>query len=136
MILLVTMLFGSGWADSPIKSVEIKSLPEQGMAFRQFFPDGKVKGGHISEGRVYEDSIQLEKAKADEIWSLASDLFQRKLFKGPLVWDKDSHKKMYLVVHLENHQEFGIAWPERQTHPDPKVQKLAEILLHYRVGGW
>lgn len=139
-LLLLLMLAVAGHAaEIPIQSVEIKVMPEQGMAFCRYTRDGKLHGGHVSGGpavNVHEANGQVKKPIIDEIWTLASDLRKRGVVSGPVSWDNQSRRHHHIVVSLEGGTELRLSWREKGQPSDKVARKLADLLLRHHIGGW
>ena len=121
------------------KSVEIKVMPKEGMAFCKYFRDGKLRGGHVSGGpavRVFEADGKVGSGVTNEIWTLAGDLQKRHVVKGPATWNAASRDKNHIIVTTEDGQELVVSWPFKGKPEDAQAKELSELLLKHHVGGW
>jgi hypothetical protein len=122
-----------------ITSIQVQVVPPGGgQAFAEFFPDGKVRGGHLSGDsppRVYQDEQRRGPATVRAIWTAARALGDT-LLAAHVLPDSTFAGSVMLQVVFDRGPQMNLAWPFRSEHPDPRVRVLMALLMEHRTGGW
>ncbi|MEK7667713.1 MAG: hypothetical protein AAB409_03605 [Gemmatimonadota bacterium] len=122
-----------------ITSIGITVVPAGGgQAHAAFFPDGLVRGGHLSGDPVpfvHQDEDRLDSATAAALWTAARALGDTLL--GADV-PPDSTLRGYVMhkVAFDSGPPMRLTWASGAEHADARVRALVALLMENRTGGW
>lgn len=144
--LLAPLLFAA-LAATPVRAqtprivrIQMQVVPEGvggGHAEVTYEANGRIRGGHISPDHfVHQVDSVLTATQRRRLWAAARALGDSLLAVFESKPD-DRTGVVYLNVNIEG-SELGarFVWPFGGQHADPRVRRLAALVLEYRVGGW
>lgn len=122
-----------------ITSIGITVVPAGGgRAHAEFFPDGLVRGGHLSGDPVpfvHQDEDHLDSATVAAVWTAARALGDT-LLGADVPPDSTLHGYVMLEVAFDSGPPMRLTWASGAEHADARVRALVALLMDNRTGGW